>query len=481
MTATGAPPDVQSLLAGLVAMEAEHDFFSLRMRGRRFWDYLRYAVAYAGLEQTAVYEEPSRVLTGSRAPDDLWSGFAHLAATAFRRPAPCAWLVINYSRKSQIDGKEVNIHTYPLIKHFSAAHRVLLVDPQPVSVPVEGLYPCEVLRSRPWHLVDRVRSSATRFTAAERRVLTDISEVLAQRMGVTLDLVALARAHFLFQSRRRAWYGRLLAATRPRVILYCDDGHQKGLIEAAADEGIPTVDLQHSLISPLNILYLYPDSLSEPLPTISDHIFTFGSFWDSQYRLPAARTAVGFPYFEQQRDEALAQAPKNRDRGIIVIGMTFPREATAGVALQLARQLPGHTVYYKLRHEEYENWRDRYSPEFAAQPNLVVIDSNDVPLYQWFARCAYQVGINSTAICEGLGFGLTTFILKVGWYKEMEYFYRHGHMFLVEQADEIVETIRSGASPVSPIGLESLFRPNALANTGRAIADVIDSASRRAH
>ena len=72
---------------------------------------------------------------------------------------------------------------------------------------------------------------------------------------------------------------------------------------------------------------------------------------------------------------------------------------------------------------------------------IVVVDKDEIGLYELFKVSNYRIGINSTAIVEGMTFNLKTFILKDSWYLEMIDFIKDGYVKLIESDDEVISGI----------------------------------------
>src|SRR5699024_6383953 len=70
---------------------------------------------------------------------------------------------------------------------------------------------------------------------------------------------------------------------------------------------------------------------------------------------------------------------------------------------------------YKLHPGEYERWKTTYPYLLRAKElgNFSVIDNNNINLYSYFSKSKYQVGVNSTAIFEGLTFGCKTILYNI--------------------------------------------------------------------
>ena len=103
----------------------------------------------------------------------------------------------------------------------------------------------------------------------------------------------------------------------------------------------------------------------------------------------------------------------------------------------------------------------------------MIIDNDERSLYDYFSSCNYQVGTNSTALYEGLAFGLKTFILKAGRYEEVKSLFDKGYADLVESAEEIQSIITNQEiSPGSFVG-DKFFKPKSKINFFRNIASLL--------
>ncbi len=464
-----------AFMRDFVDFETKEDLFDIRMRGHGLWDYLRYRIFQEFLNFKPDYFKKRQSQNRFKRVLEMVLSVASMAFSFFWPRRTYDLVILNYDRRNTIDGKQVNIHFYPLIKALQDKFRILLVDPSELHTPLKGIYPCDSIRWRPYYLIDRFKNRSDQFTPEESTLLSSLQTKLHDHFGVMLDIEKIAREDFLFPLRQLRRYKNLFERTATKVVLFCDNGNMKAAIEAAHSIGVKAVDYQHSLISEVNVLYTYPDLPHPPTQTLSDVIFTYGEYWNSQYNLPSRRIAVGFPYMEKRKADAIAKMKsiKDRDLNLILISGSYSKDIFIKAAMELADRIPKLTIYYKLRLEDYEGWRDRYPSEFAAKKNIKVIDNNDVSLYEYLALCRYQIGVNSTALVEGMAFDLTTFILKTGWYEEMRNFYENGHAFLTESADEIARLIQQGARPQAPLNPDRLFKNNSMAQLEQTLDSLI--------
>lgn len=470
--------DTEEFTKAFLAFEQSNSFlFDIRVKGHLLWDYIRYAVfyqvVYARMESNPLPPSPRNQNRWGELIRNLW----YLLCWSLQKKKFCEIFFINYDRNRWFDGKFVNIHTYAIVDKLHKKYRMLFVDPTSLVVPVEKNYACGVLRSWPFEMIDRLKAHVTFYSAEELTAICNIANKLEAAFHLKIDVLGLIKTYFSYQRQCYKRYLQLFKIYQPRLVMYIDTAGMKGVIEAAHTLGIPTVDLQHSLISHVNILYNYPKIVAtKKPPTISDYILTFGEFWHSEYRLPVKKMAVGFPLFEIQENTPWKgkQNFNKKEKNILIISdMFFSKSSFIDTTITLSKQLPDYIIYYKLRPEDYQEWKLRYPKEFIERENVRVIDSDQTPLYEYFKHCSFQVGINSTAIYEGLTYGLTTFILKRGWYEEMKRLYEQNYVFLVSEPKEIAEKIIHRELPKNQFNMKEVLKPDSLQNMQYALEKIL--------
>lgn len=181
--------------------------------------------------------------------------------------------------------------------------------------------------------------------------------------------------------------------------------------ELAAERGIPTIELQHGVTGKEHTAYNYPkDTMVRQFP---QYFFTFSSYWctEARYPIPGDHCrAVGFPYLERNAVKYLG-IEKDTKRVILFISQKPIGKELSDIAVTLNQKIDGNVyrIIYKLHPGEYDDWKNDY-PDLE-QSGIEVIDNYKTELYYLFAISTYQVGaLSSTAIFEGLYFGLQTFI-----------------------------------------------------------------------
>ena len=211
---------------------------------------------------------------------------------------------------------------------------------------------------------------------------------------------------------------------------------------AAHALNIPVLELQHGIINDLHFAYNYKTAnlLSQP-----DKTLTWGEFWTKDIVNPRKNSFIpcGYPFFEAMVKNGLKH--KNT-KSILIVSQGPFSDCMIQIALELNSLLAdhGYKIIFKLHPSQCLTWREKY-PELVKYENEIeVVDNPQKGIYDCFNEVSFQIGVSSTALIEGLAWGLETFILEHGMYKYMEYLYRNNYAFLVKDAREIAEKILSG-------------------------------------
>jgi hypothetical protein len=262
----------------------------------------------------------------------------------------------------------------------------------------------------------------------------------------------------------------MLQRVSPKVaFLTASYGGRETFVEACQAEGVPVVELQHGVVTRYHMAYSFPDAPKHVFP---DYFFSFGDYWADSVEFPLPDDhviPVGYPYLERRSSRYADRTPDNR---ILIISQRRAREQLSRFALQLDESdAVDSDVIYKLHPDEYDEWREVY-PRLA-DSNVEVV-GDEPPLYELFATSATQVGVNSTALFEGLKFGLDTFILDAPGWEYMMYLVDSGFAAAVSSAEEFVDTYRAGVVDSESVDETYFFEPDALANFEDAVTQILD-------
>lgn len=242
------------------------------------------------------------------------------------------------------------------------------------------------------------------------------------------------------------YYMQVLNTIQPKVIVEVVGYSKMCMIinELAKKMGIITMELQHGTMHSEHAAYQYANDC-QLINQFPDMLLVFSDYWKHCVQVPIKKDmikTVGFPYFERK----LAQYSHVQNSSIKNI--LFVSQGTIGKELsKMASELnqlldpSKYHIVYKLHPEEYFGWQERYP--WLIQPTIEVVDSLEHNIYEYFAMSDIQVGVYSTALFEGLGFGLFTYIYRIGHADTMKELCKQRYATFVESASELSELIIS--------------------------------------
>lgn len=317
-------------------------------------------------------------------------------------------------------------------------------------------------RTKNLFYTDFVLAVAAFMTRLKKSAMdTATFRLLEEHVNETFHIrVALVKRAIAAEKRRLVWrrvFRHLLRRINPKVLfLVCSYGKEE-IVEAARSLGIMTVELQHGIITPFHLGYSYPRGFRKR--AFPDLFFAFGRHWAEAIDFPIHRDAVlnvGYSFLNKGLCKYQHVGKKNQ---IIFISQgTTGKEIVNFVLRYLRERESDIDVVFKLHPGEYERWEEYY-PELEAAHRtrtIRVVKGSSSTLYELLAESRWQVGVNSTALYEGIAFGCKTFVLKCTGYEYMQDLIANNDAMLVDP-DEEFDLRWTGNEE---IGIDKYFRPD---------------------
>lgn len=251
--------------------------------------------------------------------------------------------------------------------------------------------------------------------------LKDIVDSLQNKIKAKIEINDLAetitRLYLLYCVKKKI-FNKMLSIFKLHVIIEVVSYNMNCMIinELAAESKIPTIELQHGVMSG-SIAYNYPMKME--IKQFPDYIFVFSEFWKKSCQFPIEQKnikVVGYPYLEEkakQYSEKLITKRSRRKETVLFLSQWTIGKELSKMAVEFSElSKEQYEIIFKLHPGEYETWRKNY-PWLEKNKKIRIIDSLEHNIYECFAMSDYQVGVSSTAIYEGLEFALKTFIYKI--------------------------------------------------------------------
>lgn len=304
------------------------------------------------------------------------------------------------------------------------------------------------------------------LTNGELNSLKRLEDTFYQKFEVKINFTQLAKEYLARRKMIIPLYKRVLKRVQPKlVILVCSYG-KENFIEACKQNKIPVVELQHGVITKYHTGYSYEKETAEKI-LFPDFLFTFGEFWKETINYPIEKEkiiSVGYPELENQK-EAVKNIPKKKQ--ILIISQPGSGVSLSEFVVKLSKEKDlNYNIVYKLHPGESATWRADYP--WLIGTNIEVIDYGTKDLYELFAESEVQIGVNSTALFEGMSFGLKTFILDLPGIEYIQPLIDKKIITIISNPQEIMKVIDSQSNET--FETERFFKRNATKN----IIDEID-------
>jgi len=363
--------------------------------------------------------------------------------------------------------------SYPVIEHLSKKYKILVVN-QSFEYNKSD-YPCDIITITDFTIIDIIRTFFIKLKADELKLLKEVERNINSRFKVTVELTSIFKNRIIQNSSiKKMQYKKLFNNIKPKALIYCNDGSQQGIVESANCLDIKTIELQHGHISNLHPFYFSKCKnhiLDEKI--IPDYFFSFGDLWNNSIIKAKKVISVGSPIFSILKERYYKEKKSN---GIFIVSSGNQGRSLqlfSKIICSLAEAMPKRLIYLKLRIEEYENWKYYYDNNINDYSNVIVIDNDDISYFEYFNKCNYALGIDSTLLFEALDFGLVPIIIKTGWYKQMKVLYDKDLALFASNAEEIIKMIKNGDVPKNKLDVDNIFMKNSLENIERAIGAII--------
>jgi hypothetical protein len=319
-----------------------------------------------------------------------------------------------------------------------------------------------------------------RYSRIESEIRSQIKDAIfemkdAYNWDISLDKVVSICAETVIRCNyEKKRYKKILERIKPKVVLEVVHYERPCMLinEAAKELHIPTVELQHGTMYREHAAYQYAEG--EKIPQLPDKLFAFSEFWKNCISFPIGEENIvvtGFPNFEKKIKKYAGYKRTDFRKTIVFVSQGTIGKQLSEFAVQLCNALPGdkYRLIYKLHPSEYDSWK-KERPALA-NSSIEVIHTRDIDLYELFAQADVQVGAYSTAVFEGMGFGLRTMIYNVGHYDIMLPLIEQGYAYLVTSVDDFVKYVDEDTK-TNNSGLE-FWKENAKENIRRELDSII--------
>lgn len=439
------------LIDHFVKMEKEHNLLARRYRDFSYWVYARYAVfSYLTKLEDGVETSSQEMTYG------LAGGIRQMAKNSFgfyrrcRKMGQKDLLILNHERRVLEEGSYECIYTEKVEEHYKSSvmlerpyyyhhltpihtERILYSDYLDLKSLSYGFLQCR-LHGKTY------RNAKAFFEKELQEIVPVMQKWVKERVEIQKLAETITRLYLLYRSKKPAME-KVIDIIRPKMILEVVSYNLDCMIanEIAAKKGILTAELQHGVMSG-SVAYRYPEGAE--VTQFPDKLFLFSDYWKTCTAFPLASSdavAVGYPYLDRKAAvyEEMAKRQGRTKKTVLFLSQWTIGEAFSKFAVAFARAAQGRfRIIYKLHPGEYAGWQKKYP--WLLESGIEVIDSLEHNIYEYFAVSDVQVGVSSTAVFEGLVFGLETYVYNTVSAECLQPLCDSGYAVMVDSAEEML-------------------------------------------
>ncbi len=444
--------------------EQDLNLFSQKIDGVLFWERIRFRVYTRIYESTAGEQTPTTSIRRKKTRFRFYiSSLLNIPKNPFLSGKKDILFVGHPRRVRYDDGKWNDLYTDPIIEGLSRSY--VLIEPD------FNLIHHEPSRTENLKYLDfivflsdiqsKLGIRKIRITKRETDVMDQVQSEILSRFNVKLNIRNLVLLNLRQRKTSLPLYLALLKRISPKIIVLAVSYGKEDLIEAAKILNIPTAELQHGVIYPMHLGYSFSGAHATKL-TFPDYLLVFGDYWANVADYPISKdkvVSVGYPYMDIEREKVSNNIKKKQ---ILIISQGGIGNAISKFTVELSHLVgEEYNIIYKLHPREAEGWKKRY-PELL-DTDVTVIDRTDIPLYQLFSESSIQIGVSSTALYEGLVFGLRTFLIDAPSVEFFDNLISSGFAHKVSTAKQVLDYITRDTKRME-IDRERFFKSNAVHN-----------------
>jgi len=457
-------------------LEDELKLFKATIDGVAFWERIR----------TNVFLRMFEMIVGSESspPPDLGRKKLRRLITSIFKPRRNPFIssrkdilfVGSPRRMLQSDGYWWDIYTDPIIEKMSSSYASLenqYLQKHATPAKTSNLKYMDFL-----DLIAYIKQKSPfgsfSITSEERSLLRLIKDEIEQRFNVQMNIESIILGALKRRKAALPLYTRVLRRVKPKVVVMVVSYGKEDLVEACRILGIPTIELQHGVISQYHPGYSYPGD-ERTKNFFPDYLFAFGDYWltAADYPLEKDRIlCVGYPYLENEMGKYRDLEKKKQ---VVIISQERLGQQLSEFAVELSKRNEfDYRIVYKLHPREVSRWKELYP--WLCDADVEVVDDPGISLYKLFGESSIQIGVFSTAIYEGLSFGLRTFLVDLPGVEYFDQLVEKNIVTKVTSVEDFLEQLKS-LSDSQLFENEHFFKSNAVEGIIRELDRIVNSDS----
>lgn len=426
----------------IIDIEKKNDLYNIKIKNIYIWDIVRYEVAQKIAINNSIYNEPHNYKNKTINLSIILEDIINIIKGIIKAKKNAIIYFAHNRRKLNIENnKWEDIYIDPLINEknrFNIIEFRIKSNKHYVPIQNDVIY-LDFIK----YIINIIKLIFIIINPINKREKLEIIKIENQfketfKENINIYKLIIKRVYQFLISYKI--YKYILKYLKPSKIFITTSYGKEDLIKAARELKIPIIEIQHGIINKNHLGYYYEHGKKHYIP---NEILLFGPIW-SKYIIYnntiELNKKFGFPYLKREYEKYKKNKKENQ---ILVISQgTIGKELFKKI-IQISKYIDDNIkIIYKLHPGEYYNWEKRYYLPKDLENRIKIISDDKISMYYLMSKSKWQIGVNSTALFEGLVFGCKTILINLPGIEDMDDLIKNKNAIILDKPNKINEILK---------------------------------------
>lgn len=436
---------MKQFIEDYLEFERKNNLFDLQIDGVYFWQLVRKRVSDNIMIKLNILSQPSQTVAQSKIEriKTFLIYLSHAFVNLFKKIPKVDAIIINHPRKILFNDDYVDIYTYYLQEEYKSKKVSFLTLDVPVNWHKHLIKKEPYIRNMEnFSIIKKVFYKY--FYKKKNRnnnILQEISNKLDDEFGYDGNVVDVINTQIHIFKQDYNYYTKFFKKAKPKEVSIVISDVYPGIVKAAKDLNITTIEVQHGAITKEHLGYEYPyNKIVEYFP---DKIRLFGEYWYDTVDMPIKKENIILTENKFLTVKSAEKVSKNKKQ-VLFVTQGWVTLKMIKVIKEFCKLTKEYEVVVKLHPSEFEYWKKEYPQllELQKKYSIKVIDNFEKGIYDLLQESQYVVGVSSTCLYEALYFDCNVCLLDLPSVEMMADLVDKKIASLSNNAEELLKNIK---------------------------------------
>lgn len=418
------PTDIKELAEFFWYLEDKYNLLDYEISGVKFWQAARMQFFYSVAVQTSILQQPHAILGHKDKIKYILNIFLSSFKYNYLTLKKTDVIIKSHARTVNINEEYIDIYTKYFIDELKENDIRIL--------EFESAYLGEYKRRsyNHQHRDDWIKIGQKilqkliylKLTPKNKELVSKLEDELCDVLGIKIKLKSDIKNKVKEFRSGYLLYNQIFKKIKAKKLYIIVSYSHPAMIKAAKDNSMEVIELQHGTFSKYHLGYSFPKyKQGFSLKYFPNKFLVWSDYWRELVNIPSCEVLTDkFRFFDKTKEKYnTIEKIENR---LVVISQGSIGEDIAKKTLENWTRFSSFEIKYKLHPGEFERWKTYPSLLKLSKLNNVEIVTSQYDLYELLSTSAYQAGVYSTALYEGVEFDCKTILFNLTGIEYMDKF-----------------------------------------------------------